>query len=109
VIAAGALVDRVTFLRPVLTSDGIGGQTEGTPTTLGTFFALVEALEGSEALQAQQVMASLSHRIRVRFQDLRVSDRARYSRAGVSHQLEVKQVIPVDRDELHLLCAEEMA
>lgn len=63
---AGKLDQRVVFYRPTATRTSIGGETAGTPTTLGTRWASVAYLEGRELERARQLWGEVSYQIEIR-------------------------------------------
>lgn len=111
-LRAGQLNKRVTLEALTRTSDGGGGYTEawgelGGPGR-GKVWARVNALSGSEGYRAQQVQASLSHEVEIRYRP-DVTARARVSYGG--RYLYVTAVLnPEERNErLRLLCEERQA
>lgn len=63
---AGRLRHRVTLQQLTQVPDGGGGYTEDW-TDVATVWAAVEPLRGQERYEAQQVQATLSHRITIRY------------------------------------------
>lgn len=63
---AGKLRHRVTFQNPP-TAQNSTGQVTGSYTTLATRWGSIEPLSGRELVNAQQISAEVTHRIRVRW------------------------------------------
>lgn len=63
----GQMRDRVSILRPVEVSDGAGGATAGTATTvISRWSAQVSPLNGRERLESEQVQGQTMFRVRIR-------------------------------------------
>lgn len=99
-IRAGSLNRRVTIQTVTRTLDAGGGATEAWADT-ATVWARVEALTGSEALQAMQVAAGLSHRVTIRKRAVTPQQRVKYG----TDILLIRAVRPDEHDEYReLLC-----
>ena len=83
-INIGMMKQRVTIQYYSLTSDGMGGNTR-TWNTLGTVWANVMPLSGSEALEVGGLKGNTKYKIRTRYRDDFVS--AGYSRDTYDHLL----------------------
>ena len=101
---AGSLRHRITIQSVTETEDTFGGTTEvwGTHATV---WASIEPLSGRELLQAQQVQAEVTHRVRCRYvsgvtSKMRVLYGARYFNI-------ITPINPEERNrELALMCKE---
>lgn len=109
---AGPLRERVTIEKPVDTQDDIGG-TVRTWETVATCWAAVEPLSGREFFAAQQVQASSTTRIRIRFrEDITTKMRVRHDAGdSVEHYYAINAVtnIQARREQLQLMCTEREA
>lgn len=65
---AGSLRHRITITDPTVTGQDSFGQDIIVPTEVGTFWCLVEALQGREKEAAQQRWAEARYRIKMRHQ-----------------------------------------
>jgi SPP1 family predicted phage head-tail adaptor len=83
-INIGMMKQRVTIQYYSLSSDGMGGNTR-TWNTLGTVWANVMPLSGSEALEVGGLKGNTKYKIRTRYRDDFVS--AGYSRDTYDHLL----------------------
>lgn len=70
-VAAGELRQRITILRPTGTQSATGGTVAGTPETVAADLpaAVESTVLGTEAIQAGQVLANVTHRIRLRYRE----------------------------------------
>src|SRR5678815_4851466 len=66
---AGELRHRITVTDPTVTSQDSFGQDVITAVEVGTFWCLVEALQGREKVAAQQRWAEARYKITLRHQD----------------------------------------
>lgn len=102
---AGRLRHRVKLQRYDRVSDGMGGYEEQW-VDVATVWASVEPLQGRERFEAQQVQATTSHRVRMRYRsDVKPEMRVLFG----SRILHIQAVVdPQERHrELQLLCEEE--
>jgi SPP1 family predicted phage head-tail adaptor len=102
----GALRHRVTIQTAATTADPLRGQASGAPTVLAQNVpAAIEPLEGRELLEAQQLSAVVSHRVRLRYL-AGVTPRSRVLFGA--RTFEVASVINVEERnvELRLFCQE---
>jgi SPP1 family predicted phage head-tail adaptor len=65
-VNAGLLRHRFVIKTAIETKDSFGGTVE-TQITFATVWASIEPLSGRELLQAQQVQAEVTHRVRMRY------------------------------------------
>lgn len=86
-INIGMMKQRVTIQYYSLTSDGMGGNTR-TWNTLGTVWADVRPLSGSEALEVGGLKGKTKYKIKTRYRDDFVS--AGYSRDTYDHLLRLQ-------------------
>src|ERR1700687_851525 len=105
-ISAGRLKDFVTILAPGGTPDS-AGQVNSTFTTLRQCWAEVIQLNGRELMEARQIYAVVSTRVRVRWQDgndVKASMRI----PGDSRVLNVLSVVDVKNTHqmIEMLCEE---
>ncbi len=63
----GPLRHRVAVQNPAASQDEYGDDSDRTYTTAATVWASVEPLNGRELLNAQQIQAETTHRIRIRY------------------------------------------
>lgn len=99
-LPAGQLNRRVTIQTSTMTSDDGGGGAETWADTV-TVWARVEALAGTEAWQAMQVAASMSHRVTIRKRAVTAQQRVKHD----TDILLIRSVRPDERNEmLELLC-----
>lgn len=63
----GALRHRLTFKSTNTTADSFGEVSESPTTTVATVWGSINPLSGRELLQAQQVQAEVTHRVRIRY------------------------------------------
>lgn len=111
---AGKLRHRIELQSLETTKDTFGADTATGQvwTTYATVWAEVKPLTGTERYGAQQVQASMSHQIRLRWREgVLATHRARWRRKGADRTFDILAPINVDeRDrELVLLCAEATA
>jgi SPP1 family predicted phage head-tail adaptor len=95
---------RVVLITPTVTTGPLRGPVEGVPTET-EMWAHVEPLEGRELLQAQQVNASLTHRVTIRYRaGVAPTQRLRFG----TKTLEILSIVnPGEANrELQLLCVE---
>lgn len=104
---AGLLRHRVTLRRPAGAGDARSatGQPSAAPVVIGTRWASVEPLTGTERFTAQQMSASVSHRVRLRYADDVVKP---LEVVHDSRVLDVEAVLDTGGRgrELELLCSE---
>lgn len=101
---AGELRHRVTIQEASETVTSAGERSK-TWNDVATVWAAIEPLTGRERWQAQQVMATATHRVRMRYRgDVDVENRLVYG----SRVLDILQVINPDERgrELVIICAE---
>ncbi len=65
-MGAGAYRHRITLQQATETRDSLGGTVQAWA-TFATVWAAIEPLSGRELLQAQQVQAEVTHRVRLRY------------------------------------------
>lgn len=102
---AGRLRRRLDFESPATTKDSFGEVAEAPWALETTLWGSIEPLIGRELLQAQQVQAAVTHRVRVRYDstigpDMRI--------AYGSRSFEILAVMnPEERNrELEIMCKE---
>lgn len=104
VLRAGDLNKRIVLQTTTRTTDGGGGFTEVWADTV-TVWANVEPLNGAERFEAQQVAASLSHRVTIRHRTVTPQQRVKYGTRIFRIQAVVNP--HEGREMLQLLCEEE--
>lgn len=103
---AGRLRHRITIQQKAPTRDSFGGEVEAW-TAVATVSASVEPLDGREFLEARQLQAEVTTRIRIRY---RTGIVPQMRVVWGSHTYDVQAVIdPASRRrELQLMCKEEV-
>jgi SPP1 family predicted phage head-tail adaptor len=103
-LAAGRLDKRVTIQTPTRASDDGGGYTTAWADT-ATVFAAVEPLGGQERFAAQQIKASMTHKVIIRHRPVNTRQRLLYG----TRVFQIESVTdPNERGEmLELFCSEE--
>jgi len=100
----GRLRHRVNLQRKRITRDAYGEEAIEW-TTYATVWAAIEPLQGQERFGAQQVKATTSHRVIIRYvKGVKAEDRVLYG----SRALEINQVLNPDErnQQLTLICSE---
>ena len=111
---AGRLRHRIELQADTATTDDADsfGEVEPSWETYAEVYADVRPLVGTERYAAQQVQASVSHEIRIRFRaDVLDTHRVRWVCRGTARLFDINAVLNVEeRDrELLLLCTEATA
>jgi SPP1 family predicted phage head-tail adaptor len=68
VLQSGKLRHRIMVVSPSTSFDSMGGPIAGDSTTVGTFWASIEALTGTEKFAAHEFVSQVSHSIVLRYQ-----------------------------------------
>lgn len=101
---AGKLNKRIKLQRPVADRDGVGGSVPRF-TTYATVWAGIKPMTGKEAEQARQVVATVTHKITIRFHPLvEASHRVEFK----GRPFDINAVLNIDerKQQLQLLCTE---
>lgn len=102
---------RITIQRPVVSSlDAMGGDVQGTPTDLGSFWAEITALKGHELESMQQRWAEARFAVKMRHQP-GITFQRKDQVAWGSRTLDILDVEDPDqrKRELSLICREIVA
>lgn len=105
-----ALRHRISIEADSQTTDGGGGAADpwAAPTTIARTWAAIQPLRGGERLRAQQLEASVTHKITLRYRsDIRASHRVVFK----GRAFNIRAVINVDERSrwLELMCEEGVA
>ena len=105
---AGPLRNLITIQEPTLTQSTSGAVTTAWSTFKAAWGA-VEPLSGSERLNADQVFADMTHRVRIRYTSgVTTAMRLQFTSDTTTHTLEIVSIVNLAQRnvELELFCRE---
>jgi SPP1 family predicted phage head-tail adaptor len=103
-VRAGELRHRITLQARPATKDGLGQESDAFA-DVATVWAKVEPLAGRELLTAQQVLATVTHKVTLRYRD-GVTAKMRVLWGVRTFDVEVVLNLQEQDTELNLLCVE---